>query len=514
MMDKAMNNINCGDVSDTQRSIVFAQNSVTTEESIPSTFPFENVYGSSTLRTNSDNFSANHAFNMEVCRAERESQKLGSTMSAYNAPFVAVIGIVLVLFWGNWSDKSGRRKPCILAPQIGELLGQLVALIAAIFMKQLPIEFNTILGALLPAIGGGWSLMGIGLFSYLAEVTEEKDRVFRFGILYQLYPIITICTLPFSGILYQNLGYIKLISICMVINVLGSLYIIFVLDEVKPRAKDDIEEQLPETELTDMLTKRQSRENATAPIESATSADGNKCMKAIKDCAMVIVRKRSGNGRKIVCLTLAIAGLIQVLEHEYENEYYFVRTRLNWEALEEAPYAAYGSITSFVGNTLMLTVMSKYFKVNDAILAIISSSFTAVSKLVCITVTTTFMLYVAKTIDIFYGIPSLTVRSIVSTVVDNTEIGKIYSMMGVLENLSQFIFVPIYTNIYRHTVDFFPNAYFICSLVVVTIVSMLCWILYYWVRTHVGTEELTGESLSNDRQAAETCLRNDSDSDE
>lgn len=85
----------------------------------------------------------------------------------------------------------------------------LVALISAIFMKQLPVEFNTIFGALFPAIGGGWTLMSIGLFSYLTEITEEKDRVFRFGIMYQIYPIISIFTLPFSGILYQKLGYIS-----------------------------------------------------------------------------------------------------------------------------------------------------------------------------------------------------------------------------------------------------------------------------------------------------------------
>lgn len=74
---------------------------------------------------------------------------------------------------------------------------------------QLPVEFNTIVGAFFPAIGGGWTLMSIGLFSYLTEVTEEKDRVFRFGIMYQIYPIISICTLPFSGILYQKLGYVS-----------------------------------------------------------------------------------------------------------------------------------------------------------------------------------------------------------------------------------------------------------------------------------------------------------------
>jgi len=37
----------------------------------------------------------------------------------------STIGIVLVLFAGNWSDRTGRRKPCILIPHLGETLGQL-----------------------------------------------------------------------------------------------------------------------------------------------------------------------------------------------------------------------------------------------------------------------------------------------------------------------------------------------------------------------------------------------------
>lgn len=40
-----------------------------------------------------------------------------------------------------------------------------------------------------------------------------------------------------------------------------------------------------------------------------------------------------------------------------------------------------------------------------------------------ITVTTTFMLYVAKTFDMFGGVKNLVIRSVVSAVVDNNEIG-------------------------------------------------------------------------------------------
>lgn len=53
-------------------------------------------------------------------------------------------------------------------------------LIAAIFMKQLPLEFSSILSKLLPAITGGANLMLMGVYSYLSEMTKEEDRTFRY----------------------------------------------------------------------------------------------------------------------------------------------------------------------------------------------------------------------------------------------------------------------------------------------------------------------------------------------
>lgn len=33
----------------------------------------------------------------------------------------SVFGILMILFAGGWSDKRGKRKPCMLIPMIGEL---------------------------------------------------------------------------------------------------------------------------------------------------------------------------------------------------------------------------------------------------------------------------------------------------------------------------------------------------------------------------------------------------------
>lgn len=86
----------------------------------------------------------------------------------------------MILFAGGWSDKHGKRKPCMLLPLLGELASLVVLLISAIFMKQLPLEFNMILSKLLPAMAGGQNLMLMGVYSYLTEMTEEKDRTFRY----------------------------------------------------------------------------------------------------------------------------------------------------------------------------------------------------------------------------------------------------------------------------------------------------------------------------------------------
>lgn len=60
-------------------------------------------------------------------------------------------------------------------------------------------------------------------------------------------------------------------------------------------------------------------------------------------------------------------------------------------------------------------------------------------------------------------------------IIYSCSLGRIYSVFGILENISKFIFVPIYATTYKHTVSTFPNAYFICSAVgyfMISVISM------------------------------------------
>lgn len=58
---------------------------------------------------------------IEVCHAEVDSQILDSELNVYTSPFDSVFGILMILFAGGWSDRTGRRKPCMIIPLVGEL---------------------------------------------------------------------------------------------------------------------------------------------------------------------------------------------------------------------------------------------------------------------------------------------------------------------------------------------------------------------------------------------------------
>lgn len=103
----------------------------------------------------------------DVCYAETESQKLLSFVFGLRAPIAAIFPLIIVLFAGGWSDKKGIRKPLVLFPILGELIGAIILLISAIFMDQIPMEVPAFSERVFPSLFGGQTLMLMGIYSYL-----------------------------------------------------------------------------------------------------------------------------------------------------------------------------------------------------------------------------------------------------------------------------------------------------------------------------------------------------------
>jgi MFS transporter, PCFT/HCP family, solute carrier family 46, member 3 len=136
---------------------------------------------------------------IDVCRAETESQKLLSVVFGLRAPIAAIFPLIIVLFAGGWSDKKGIRKPLVLFPILGELIGSIILLLSSIFMYEIPMEVPAYSERVIPSLFGGQTLMLMGIYSYLAGVTTEENRTFRFGCFTVFLTLIPIISIPWSG---------------------------------------------------------------------------------------------------------------------------------------------------------------------------------------------------------------------------------------------------------------------------------------------------------------------------
>lgn len=109
---------------------------------------------------------------------------------------------MLILFWGSWSDRHGRRKPCMLIPIFGELITT-IGLLLCTYYDQAPMEVAGATEALFPGLTGGWFTMLMGVFSYVADVTTKEERTLRIGIVNLCISLGVPIGMAFSGILLK-----------------------------------------------------------------------------------------------------------------------------------------------------------------------------------------------------------------------------------------------------------------------------------------------------------------------
>lgn len=130
---------------------------------------------------------------------EQSVQQLIAQMAGYRSAMYSVVSCLLILFWGSWSDRNRRRKPCMLIPIVGEFISVIGLMICAYF-DNLSVEYCVFIEGFFPAISGGWATATMGYFSYIADASTEEQRTLRIGILNVCYGLAVPTGMALSGI--------------------------------------------------------------------------------------------------------------------------------------------------------------------------------------------------------------------------------------------------------------------------------------------------------------------------
>lgn len=100
------------------------------------------------------------------------------------------------------------------------------------------------------------------------------------------------------------------------------------------------------------------------------------------------------------------------------------------------------------------------------------------------------MFYAGTTIDLFISTKAIAIKSIVSKTIPANELGKMLSVLGIIEALDAIVFPSIYSFVYLHTVETFTGAIFFLSEFFF-ILTLIMFVIIYIIMRKGGIDKAT-----------------------
>ncbi|CAH0699715.1 unnamed protein product [Spodoptera exigua] len=375
---------------------------------------------------------------------EEEVQKLIASVLAWRSVVHTAVPTLLMLFIGAWSDKTGKRKICMLMPIFGEFMTCLLNMLNTYFFYQIPVEWTVLMEVIFPALTGGWYTMFLGTFSYLGDITSKDTRTFRMGILNLCMTVGFPIGMGLSGILLRYLGYYGVFSISAALQFINFCYVLFVIDDHTWLENKD-------------KVKRTGFGGFFLEFFDFQS---------LKHTVEIAFKKGPNNRRLRICLVLTVVCLtFGPMWGEMSVIYIFTRYRFNWDEVKYSIFSTYSLVTHSVGTLFSISVFSKKLKADDAVLGIISTSSKICGALVFAFARNDYEAYLSPLLEILNGTSAIALRSIASKLVSYQELGKVFSLFGVAETVMPIIFAPLYSRIYIATLTVLPGTVFLVSVI-------------------------------------------------
>ncbi|KAF2884243.1 hypothetical protein ILUMI_21935 [Ignelater luminosus] len=389
-------------------------------------------------------------------KQEETVQKLVASMAAWKNVIKSVLPSILLMFLGSWSDRHKRRKPGILIPIIGEIFTNIGVLTCIYFFYELPMEVNGVAESLPTALAGGWFTMFMAVFSYVSAVSTVETRTVRIGAVNIISHLSFTVGIALSGILLRVIGLYGVFSLALGMYIIGILYAVFVIKEIKSEDEEDQED----------------KKNKVGFVKDFFN------VRHIAETLRVAFKPRQKNWRLRICVIMMLVMVVIGPVHgEFNVIYLFVRYRFGWNEVHFSLYYTYNLILHMLGTIISLTLFSKVLKVDDAVLGMISSTSKVLSCFVYAFAPNSWVFCLGVVVEILNGTSFIALRSIISKLVPPDELGKINSLFGVSEALMPLVYGPMYSLVYKATIDVLPGTFFLVGggLTIPAIV------IFYWL---------------------------------
>ncbi|KAK9693843.1 Major Facilitator Superfamily [Popillia japonica] len=398
---------------------------------------------------------------------EEAIYKMVAKVNVYKNIVHGIIPSAVLLFLGSWSDRSGRRKPCILLPLIGEVSSCTAYLLCVYFFHQLPMEINAIPETVLPDLSGAWATMLVGSFTYVSQISTVEVRTLRIGAVHIAFNISFITGIALSGALYRVISYYGVFGLALLTQASALIYGVTCVKEVPKKIED-------------ATRGRTSKMNFFDP-------------RHVREYFRVAFKQDEKKRKKKICLIMVLILVVAgPVIGEMNVMYLLVRYKYGWSELDYSIYSTYSLCVHMLGTLISLLFFSKHLKLDDAVLGMLSSASKIASSFVFAFAPNSTVFYLAVLVEMLNGTSFVAFKSIISKLVPPEELGQINSLFGIFEGMVPLIYGPMYNYVYHQTISTFPGAFILLGGAM-TIPAV---IIFYWL--YVQNKKEAKEEASNE----------------
>lgn len=188
----------------------------------------------------------------------------------------------------------------------------------------------------------------------------------------------------FNNLIHVSISRPELFTICLIIYILGILYILFILQEVKSKSNDSKNTGLENTAYeNDTSASVDATKNAKKIEIDQGTAESQQQSKGFlreffdptlaKEIFNTVFKKREGNLRNLIWVVIMCNVTFLASLGEIDFLYLYTRLKINWEGIQFSLHLTYSTFMALVGTLLMVGVFAKFFGISDAMIGIVST---------------------------------------------------------------------------------------------------------------------------------------------
>ncbi|XP_044766915.1 uncharacterized protein LOC123322897 isoform X2 [Coccinella septempunctata] len=292
------------------------------------------------------------------------------------------------------------------------------------------------------------------------------------------------CILGISGIILNLLGFIGSYTTTFFMILSSFVYGYYILRE-RRIIVTDMEEEF--------------RDLKEAPIKFTEDLY---VMKHFFHTIRVLLSKRPCNRRlRLFACVLLIMIVNGPLKGEQSVFFLYTKFRFGWNYWHYCLFYAGQFVFEIIGSLLVLLILIKYFKWKDEALGILSFTSSIIACIVFAIAGDGIWFSAGAILNLFNGTSQIALRSLMSKLVQNHEIGKTNSIFQISESLTHLFFGSVYTLLYKNSMHVFAGSIFLLSSVLKFVgVIIFIWLFDQSVKHKTGNVELelTPQSLDGD----------------